>query len=348
MSNEILKGFEEAPSLDDILDGTIVGTTPADAANSIAKKNYQRLVALQNVSSYSMQQVFFRCPREYQWNKLAAFTGTTEREDNVDHAFGHAIGAGIAVFDQTQDLQKAKFAAFLAWGIDLWATDSYKRSPKDKSFHNVWLALELYPRFWAEELSLFEYEIVDIEATLAIDLENGSFYTGHIDEVLRHRERGSFLVKENKTTGDSLVDPAKYSNSEQTVSYSTVIDHLGGQDYDVLYCVYSSLERKWISFTFPKTKLAKAEWLQDQLFIADDIERFSDADFFPKRGSSCLRFGRQCEHYGTCDLQTNKVFGMRFQDLPRVVQATDLDEIEHYKYKLKLSELVEVLKEKEF
>jgi hypothetical protein len=350
--------FDEMPTdLDALLDEPLVGSGDGAAtAQRIAKKNYQLLSSFQNVTSYSMQTVFKTCPREFMLMKLAAHTRAPGERESVDFAYGHALGSGVATYDKTGNLDKAIFAAFLAWNVDLFADDSYKRSPKNKSFHGVMLALMKYVRFHSEELMLQEYEQHALEYTFSVDLEDGdedageptSFYVGHIDEVYKHREANSFLTKENKSTGDAMLSPAKYSNSEQTTSYAAVIDELGGQEFDVMYTVYSSATETWHQFLFPKDKLTKAQFLQDQLFIAADIKRYADANFFPKRGENCIRFGRECEWYGLCDIDPKKQFGMTFKDLPIVVEPAQLDAVEHYDSHMKLSDLVTSLRSKAY
>jgi hypothetical protein len=354
----MFSSFEEMPTdLDALLDQPLSQTDGASAAQQVSKKNYQLLSSFQNVTSYSMQTVFKTCPREFMLMKLAAHTRVAGDRESVDFAYGHAIGAGVATYDKTRDLDKAIFAAFLAWNIDLFADDSYKRSPKNKSFPGIVIALSKYVRFFNEELHLDEYEQHQLEYTFSLDLEDSSgetdsdhaaFYVGHVDEIFKHRELNRFMVKENKSTGDTLLSPAKYSNSEQTTSYSAVIDALGGQDYDVMYTVYSSGTETWHQFLFPKDRLTKAQFLQDQLFIASDIKRYADANFFPKRGENCIRYGRECEWYGLCDIDPQKQFGMTFRDLPIVVETKELDAVERYDSHIKFGDLVSTLRNKSY
>lgn len=339
----------------EILDQLLAGSpTGAAAATKVLKDGYSKLVAHGNLSSYSMQSVFHACPRKYQIKKLQAATGTSERLQSVTFSFGHAVGAGVAVYDsaigrgldQLAALNEAIWAAFLAWDIDLleietkgtYADGSGK--PTGKSFAAAIWALEKYAVFVDEETNLRDYETVNIEANIAVDFEDGHWYSGHIDELLRHKETGSYLVKENKTTGLRAVHPALYSNSDQALSYAVVIDMLGGSEFEVLYTIYSSSAQEWIQHRFVKSSLKKASWLQDQLLMHQQLDGYAELDFFPMRGASCYDFMRPCEYYGKCDLEQSSVFGIRYDALEKVTTVDQLHAIEPVDYFTTLSAIV--------
>lgn len=332
--------------MDSILDEVLnseVGSKAAANALGVVKSRYRELVAYGNVTSFSMQEDWHRCRRRFQIKKLQADNNSNaEQETNVDFAFGHAVGAGIATYDETKDLDKAIFSAFLAWNMDLLEEKEWKasRNPK-KSFHHAVWALMAYEVFYQEETDLADYEVVKTEAALAVDFENGYFYVGHVDEILRHKETGQLKIKENKTTGFATVDPAIYSNKEQALSYSIVADQLGASEYEVLYTVYSTPEQRWMLMPFTKTNLAKAEWLQGQLFIAQEIEASAEINFFPKNGDGCVKWNRRCEFYESCDFDSVKVFGKRYEGLKKCQSLEELDEIEKFDYKFTWTEIVE-------
>lgn len=334
---------------DDLLQevlGSSVNSGSGGTAALVRKDNYKDLVRLQNVTSYSMQQKLHECPRKFQLMKMEADRNETqEREGNVDFAFGHAVGAGVACLDSGGSPEQAVFEALLAWNIDLFAEKEAKnyKNPKKSFFHALW-ALESYKLFRVEETDLADYEVVKNEATVAIDFENGHFYTGHIDTILRHRETGRYKVKENKTTGFSTVHPALYENSEQALSYAVVLDSFGASEYDVLYTIWSAPDQRWLSFEFTKSPRAKAEWIQGQFFVHADIEAYREANFFPKRGGSCLAFNRPCEYFGSCDFNSQRVFGKNFRDLGSAAGLETLAEIEPTDYAFKVSDLLATLK----
>ena len=252
------------PTAGSVLDAFLGETNSVSTATKVLKDNYSKLVAHRNLSSYSMQQVLHSCPR------------------NVTFAFGHAVGAGVATYDKTLDLRAAIWDAFLAWDIDLLEIETKETyadgsgKPTGKSFAHAIYALEKYEVFAAEETNLMDYETVKIEASIAVDFEDGYFYVGHLDELLIHKTTGRFLVKENKTTGMRSVDAAMYSNSDQALSYAVVVDMLGGADFEVLYTIYSSTAQEWIQHSFVKDTLRKASWIQDQFMDMATINSVSD------------------------------------------------------------------------
>lgn len=339
--------FSNDEVLAELLNSNVNSAT--ETAFGVRKDNYRQLVALGNVTSYSMQEVLHACARKFQLLKLQADNeGEREFEANVDFAFGHAVGAGVAVFDETKDLNKAVWAAFLAWNIDLFAESQKKANRPDpkKSFHHAIWALYVYSNFVEEDTDLADYEVVKTEANIAVDLENGYFYVGHIDQLLKNKYTGKFRVKENKTTSYSTVDPAMYANSDQALSYAVVVDSLGDAEYEVLYTVYSSTEQRWMQFLFVKSPLSKIEWLQDQAITASTIDLYAEKNFFPKRGSSCLAFGRRCEHFETCDFDSERVFGKKFNQLKRVQSLVELQEIELSDFAFKWSDIVKRQRER--
>lgn len=333
---------ERVELLDSILTGTLNELTPGSGA--VIKpfsEVYQELQSFGNLSSYSMDSVFNACPRKYQMKKLQAANGTSQRMNSPTFAFGHAVGAGVATYDETQDLRAAIWSAFLAWDIPLDDVEFNKAGKATgKSFHEAVWALYNYQTFYQEETSLADYEMVKVEAVLAVDFEDGHYYVGHIDELLVNKHTGHFLVKENKTTGMSSVDPCLYSNSDQALSYSIVVDMLGAASYDVLYTIYSSARQEWIQFSFVKSANSKAEFLQDQLFLHQQRDDYMASNFFPKRGASCFSFMRRCEHYESCDMKMDNMFGADFKDLPRIQSFDQLAEIEAIDYATTLSAIV--------
>lgn len=334
-------------NMDTILSQSITSPTPGfGTAVKVLKSGYDKLFSNRNLLTYSTSDIFHSCPRKYQLKKMQAEAGVSERINSPTFAFGHAVGAGVAVYDETQDLRQALWSAFLAWDIDLLETERKANKSVGKSFYEACWALYAYQEFYNSETNLRDYESIKIEATIAVDFENGHFYSGHIDEVLRHRETGRFLVKENKTTGFASVDPVMYQNSDQALSYAIVVDMLGGSEYEVLYTVYSSTAQQWHQFSFVKDSLKKAEWIQDQLLIQHQIDSYSELNFFPKRGRSCYNFMRRCEFLDTCEFSTSNMFGKKFSDLPTITSIQDISAIEPVDFATTLSEIVQRQKER--
>lgn len=328
---------------DAILDTPI--NTTNNNASAVLKTNYDKLSSHGNLTTYSTSDIFHSCPRKFAIKKLQAATGTAERINSPTFAFGHAVGAGIATYDQTQDLRAAIWEAIKAWDIDLFDEERKPKRKNGKSFWEAIWALYAYEQFYNDS-DLSNYDCIKVEATVAIDFEDGHFYSGHIDEVLRHKVTGRYRVKENKTTGFANVDPAIYANSDQALSYAIVIDMLGGADYDVMYAVYSSTEQSWTQFDFVKHAYQKAEWVQDQLLLHRQIDDYAELKFFPKRGRSCYNFMRRCDQFDMCSTSFQHRFQMEYSDLPRINSIADISKIEAVDFATTMTEIVNRQKEK--
>lgn len=335
-------------ALDDLLNEAVDSKTAGyNAAKKVGKEAYGQLMSHRNIVSYSMLQNLHECPRKYQLRRMQAEANTLERRESPTFAFGHAVGAGVAVFDQTQDRRQAIWAAFLAWDIDLFADEENRHGKRTgKSFHDAIWAIYEWENFYQNETDLADYEVIHVEANLVVDFNNGWYYVGHVDELLRNKYTGRLRVKENKTTALLNVDPAMYSNSDQALSYAIIVDMLGEADYDVMYTVYSAGQQKWLQFDFVKNASKKAEWLQDQLLVHQQLEGYQEVNFFPKRGSACMNFGRRCEYYENCDFSSQKMFGKRFDELPTVETVAEIHAIEHVDFSTTLDEIVQRQKER--
>lgn len=337
-----------AALFDTLLDTSVSSPSPGHgAAIKATNAIYGKLVAKGNLSSYSQDTVFHACPRKYAIKKMQADAGTADRMNSPTFAFGHAVGAGVAIYDQTLDTRAAIWATFLAWDIDLLELETNKSGKlTGKSFHEAVWAIYAYRTFHAEETPLVDYEVIKIEGTVAVDFEDGHYYVGHIDEVLRHRGTGRYLVKENKTTGLNVVDPCLYSNSDQALSYAIVIDMLGGAEYEVLYTIYSCGTQEWIQYFFVKTANSKAAWIQDQLLMNQHRDDYEKAKFWPMRGASCFMYMRRCEFYGSCDFALDTVYGKDYSDLPKVTTLAEIEAIEHIDFPTTLTAIIARQKEK--
>ena len=357
------------PSLDDlVLDTTAantsidIGATPEAIAESkrisasTSDKAYRRLVASSNVTSYSKLSGLHDCPRSYELNELAANSPVQQAIDiqaaaadpNLDFAFGHAVGAGIQTFAATQSLVAAQFAAFLAWKAP-WDAEKLDRRGYATGKSLAWaeLAVEKFGVFYANELS--DFEVVRFadgrpatELSFAVDFGNGFFHFGHIDTVLRSKSTGRLAVWEGKTTGFENVDEAVYANSSQALSYSVVVDAIAAElgatetDYEVLYIVYSSKSRDFTLLPFTKTKVQRAEWLQEVLLDHAAISQYRQLQFFPKRGESCInRYGRKCKWFGNCTMKNESLFpDVQLSKLERI------EEVESVDFKVTLEDLI--------
>ena len=301
-----------------------------------AQKDYARLQSYINASSYSMLQTLHACPRKFQLIKAAALRGEGGRQ-NVDFAYGHAVGSGIQAYLMTGSMEAALLNAFMAWRIPFEAAIP----KKNKTIWDTWVAVESFASFY--HLAMGDWEVFitpegkpAVELAIEIDFENGYKHYLHIDVILKNKLTGQLAICENKTHGFTEAEPAIYANSDQALGYSLAIDMFQADtSFQVFYLCYSAPQRKWQLLPFTKSTSMKAEWLATIQLDHAAIQTYREMHFFPKRGDNCYQFMRTCEFFGSCNatksLNEEKI-------LPADMSAEEVD------YSFKLSDLLAVQK----
>jgi hypothetical protein len=271
--------------------------------------------------------------------------------ENINFAYGHALGAGVQSLFENGDLARAKYAAFLAWNIDL-LHDIDPFTPgsgyaNKNCFPHVLEALDKFYGHYlvmASEWELFYYEDTDgiskpaCELSARVTFPNGYVYRIFIDIVLRNKNTHELLVLELKSNGRKYPEPAEYANSNQALSYSVILDKIqpGGASFLVWYAVYYKQLERWEFFPFPKSRLQKANWIRTVLYDTGNIEQCRSEGFFPKQGESCTTWGRQCEYFGACELSNRFVYTTDQILAERVEKEEKTD----YTYNFTLEEIV--------
>lgn len=291
--------------------------TPSVSKNSdtgtaalVGKDNYKLITAASNITSYSKLSNLHSCPRKYQLSQFDAIDAQ-ERLPNVDFSFGHSVGAGFQELFATRDIDKAIWQCFLAWDCDL-LTEPAPR--KKKCYPLASLAVHQAESF-LEASELSDYEIATlpsgrpaVEVSFAIDCENGFIHRGHIDLIAKNKNTGKVAVLEVKTSGFKGINPALYVNSDQATSYAVVVDALfpGNSEFEIFYIVYSVPDETWGVLPVSKPTSIKAEFLSTLLLDHAAIKTYEKIDFYPKRGSNCYSYSRDCKYLHQCSAVLKK------------------------------------------
>lgn len=283
--------------------------------------------------SHSTMENVLTCERKFEMDKL--LTIGAKREDSVHLSFGHSYGEFVATYLATGSFEMAVLDGWLAYHPIL-ETDAKSQAT---AYH-----LMLNSRDALDGL-LDEWEVAEFngvpacELSFRIDIDDTFYYVGYIDVVLKHKKTGRYCVLENKTTGLQLHDIAPlYKFSGQALGYSIVLDVIAGEaqtEYDVIYAVgrlgktpFTDATRCEVH-TFKKSIYDRLEWF---LALGQDVQRLHgcfETEYFPRRAQGCLKFNKQCPHFGTCH--------MRSADNYRKIE---LDEIE-YQFHYTLDELID-------
>lgn len=306
------------------------------------KSNYAELMKFQNVTTYSQLANFHRCPRRYYLDKQEALMKVTlhltgeDIQDNVDFAYGHAVGAGAQNFLVHHNMIQAQFACFMGWNAEM--TEALEKSKK-----SIWQASYAVERFMAfcidSELSEWELQYTAdgkpcIEIAYELDTQNGFKHYGHIDLIMRHKRTGRIAIFEIKTSGFKQAEESLYANSGQALGYSVVLDSIfpGLTHYEVFYLVYSAPEETWELLPFGHTVASKTEYLTDLVCDHSHLQQYAEQGLFPKRGESCYDFRRRCKYFGECNMVPT-------QELPLLASE---DQAETVDYKFTLEQVIKI------
>lgn len=294
--------------------------------------------------SYSSILTLHTCPRKFQLYKLrSSFKTEEDSRSTVTFAFGHVVGEGIQKVLEGFSEEEVIWNLFLGWEPDLAASD-----PKlDKSFYSAVFAVQKFIQARAAGL-LKDYELVSYngkpacELSFCITFPDGFRLRGYVDAVLRHKSTGEVLVLECKTTGSATVNPAMYKNSAQAIGYSVVLDNIFPDlsSYRVLYLVYQTKGKEYITLPFVKTYLQRALWIRELLLDIEAIKMYEQAGLYPMHGENCYSFFRECEYLQTCTLGTEYLTKVCTQGEIEAEQKVD------YQVNITLADLIETQLEK--
>jgi hypothetical protein len=254
---------------------------------------------------YSTLETLYTCERKFELDNL--LSGTEIREESEHLSFGTAYGVGIAHYLIHQDQDAALFQAFMAY----WPVIE-----TDKK-NEVLMLAAMMNSFAACDDLLQDYEVLIVngkpaaELTFRLEIDEGFYFTGAIDIVLKNKYNGVHYVMDVKTTGLMLTDVSPiYANSGQTLGYSVAVDALVGEEltsYGVLYFVCQMNSKnpggsKIHVLPFEKTLLDRLNWFLTLKMDVERIKQMQSLGVFPKRGGSCLHYMRPCKYFGTCGL----------------------------------------------
>lgn len=302
---------DDSPEFNQISNNGISSPIGADPIKAISGSIDPRIKFL----SHSSVLTLHSCPRKFQLYRLRATRATQDEIAGVTFAFGHSVGEGIQCVFQGMEFKEILFKMFLMWD----ANSLWDRDPKaSKSFAEAVMAVRKFQSLrdagYLDDLELVYVTNNDskqstpaCELGFAVDVFGGFSYRGFVDAVLRNRITGEIIVLECKTTKNRETNPAQFKNSGQALGYSIVLDALfpGLSSYSVLYLVYSTGTLEFTPLPFPKSFANRAEWIRSLVFDCEDIERYEEIGYYPKRGESCYSFFRECEYLNVCNLSTS-------------------------------------------
>lgn len=314
--------------------------------------------------SFSSRKLLHNCPRKFELYRIVdkeiseQLDSIAPPQETIHLDFGHLVGFGAQLYlrglpQNTVWLALlSSFQGHLEEGVE----DS-KGQKVNKSFYHALHAVEQFSTLLQSD-PLNQYELVyynnndaseaACELSFRIDMEDGYFFRGKLDALLRHKVSRRFAILETKTTSSSIVNEASYKNSEQGLGYSVVVDAIAhslgettGQAYDILYPVYQSRQMQWTIFSFPKTAVERALWLKDIMLDKALIQQYGAVEFFPKRGNNCFSYGRTCKYFDHCHYSNFIFTGKHSMEEVPLLKEIASDATTYYDFRFSIEELIE-------
>lgn len=266
--------------------------------------------------SHSSRGLLHGCERKYyltRYKKLDSLADIAppDTDKNNEHLdFGSALGIGIqALIITNGDLEAAIWTAIRAF--------NFANETPTKNIRSLVFGLMSFDQQWNYnewEVAIYDNNpAAELSFKIILDPVTGDYTCGFMDLVLRSVSTGLYTVLEVKSTGVKHENIAPmYSNSDQGVGYSIVLDHIAGEHstFHVLYAVMqlksNNIVPTWHFLPFLKTKKDRLEFLLAQQLDYEYLKQLEAIDFWPMRGNHCIAFGKVCHLYGTCQLETLK------------------------------------------
>ena len=179
--------------------------------------------------SHSRLEMLDSCARKFE---LEGKLNVRQRRTNLTFAYGHAFGEGIQGLIEGKSFEQVVWEVFRDWEVDIDEVGFPSEVKNKKNFFDVIDMIEKFEIYISGEdaeglegntrkIDWREWEVAQwkdynedgsyvlknaVELELEIDLGNGFYYEGHIDLVIKRKDRDHFMVVEIKSSGLSKVD----------------------------------------------------------------------------------------------------------------------------------------------
>jgi len=282
--------------------------------------------------SYSSLELFNTCPRKFELYKIHPME--FERDTSPALSLGSAVGVGYARFLELSAQGRLGYnevqddVLLETWRAYYPPLEDNLRSLSKA--HVIVEALSTTP--WKANgaddpcdwvLASFNGKPA-VELSFCIQLTPQMVYTGYLDGVMYSSSTGAYRPLELKTSSLTSNLEVNFHNSSQGLAYALIIDTLSGgkqQVFDVHYRVAQLHRTKAEAyrptihdFFFHKTLMDRLEWLIGLQLEVERIGRYLEVSMFPKRGGSCLSWGRPCPFYGVCNITSGSTDSIKEEE----------------------------------
>lgn len=258
------------------------------------------------------------CPRKYQIRKRFQHAAS-DFDDSLAAMGGRAVHVYLQTLMAGGNEQDAELAFFWEWNFQTETSDNDKNR-KFRGFEaNLFTAKAAAKEMVIDPDAIakvkHEGEIVPaIECKFNIILShpnwaNDYHYRGAIDFITYYAYNDMYTVYDIKTNRRSMLNADHvYKYDTQTIPYGLVIQHATGKDLQSFTASYVDLyvdvvEPRYQVFSYPRKIDDVQRWLDHQIRMIEDIEKYHNRDAWPRSINGCVFFQKPCGFFKVCDYE---------------------------------------------
>lgn len=258
--------------------------------------------------SHSTLNSFHSCPRKLEFAKLYGYNLRTR---GTAGEAGNALHEAAGVYLQTKDKQLAIMKLLEKYPIDLCSNPLWNWSLEMTYGGLIKLInyLDLHPELELAKIAGKKAVEVPFLINIQHNIKNlmPVVYRGYIDFIFYNRLENRYKIVDLKGTTYSIADiHAKWRWDSQCLPYALILNSaldksIKSLDTEYLVTKVSLLEPEIIPLEYHKTEEDIQEWTQDLLTTLTAINTYIQTQWFPRRSTSCIGFGKTCKFFDLCE-----------------------------------------------
>ncbi len=258
--------------------------------------------------SHSTLNSFHSCPRKLEFAKLYSYN---LRDRGTAGEAGNALHEAAGVYLKTKNKELAILELLKKYPIDLCSNPLWNWSLEQTYGGLLKLIsyIDLHPEL--ELATIGNKQAVEVPFLINIKHNIKDLmpvvYRGYIDFIFYNRLTNQYKIVDLKGTTYSISDIyAKWRFDSQCLPYALVLNSALNRsitelDTEYLVTKVSLLEPEIIPLEYLKSEADIQEWTQDLLVDLLAIKTYINTQWFPRRSTSCIGFGKVCKFFDLCE-----------------------------------------------
>ena len=258
--------------------------------------------------SHSTLNSYHSCPRKLEFAKLFRYNLRTR---GTAGEAGNALHAAAGVYLQNKNKELAIWTLMYEYPSDLCSNPLWNWSLEATYADLIQLMnyLDLHPEL---ELAIIGDKQA-VEVPFLINVKHNIktlmpvVYRGYIDFIFYDRLENQYKIVDLKGTTYSIKDIyTKWRWDSQCLPYALVLkraldESINSLDVEYLVTKVHLLESSVIPLEYYKSQEDIQEWTQDLLVDLMTINSYIQTEWFPRRSTACLGFGKVCSFFDLCE-----------------------------------------------